>query len=138
MEMFKVDLQIDRCSGKLVDVMLKDHGIIAKYKVDHDVNALSHVIRIIFHMPKQWGTLLEVALVDPTKGPKITVSYPEDIMDVEMFSFISKSEESSLEVAHEQNNGIYDIALNTEWIYPIGGMVFSVSKKEIQEEIEHA
>lgn len=138
MELFKVDVQIDRCSGKLVDVALKDKGIIAKYRVGHDVNALSHVIRIIFHMPKQWGTLLEVALVDPTKGPKITVSYPEDIMDVEMFSFLSKGEESSLEVAHEQNNGIYDIALNTEWIYPISGMVFSVCKKEIQEETEHA
>lgn len=129
-EMFKVDVQINRCSGKLTQVSLKDTGIIATYKVCLDVNATKHFARIIFHMPKLWGTLLEVALVDPTKAPKITVSYPEDIMDVEMISFLSKGEESSLEVAHEQNNGIYDIALNTEWIYPISGMVFSVSKKE--------
>jgi len=129
-EMFKVDVQINRCSGELVNVSLKDKGIIATYKVCHDVNATKHFVRIIFHMPKLWGTLLEVALVDPTKAPKITVSYPEDIMDVEMISFLSKGEESSLEVAHAENNGIYDIALNTEWIYPISGMVFSINKKE--------
>lgn len=50
-------------------------------------------------------------------------------MDVDMFSFLSKGKESSLEVAHEHFNGIYDIALTNEWIYPISGMVFKVSRK---------
>ena len=54
-------------------------------------------------------------------------------MDVEMFSFLSKGEESSLEVAHEHLNGIYDISLNSEWVYPISGMVFCPEKKTEQE-----
>lgn len=126
--LLKPDLQIDRCSGTVDKVEVKENGIIVRFKVGHDTAAMNHSIRIIFHMPKLWGSLLEVALVDPTKAPKITVSYPEEVMDVDMFSFLSKGEEASQEVAHQQANGIYDIALNTEWIYPISGMIFTVKR----------
>lgn len=99
------------------------------FKVDHDPTDLEHMIRIIFHMPCVWNSPLEVALVDPVRAPKISLSYPEDIMQVDMFSFLSKGEESSLEVAHEQLNGIYDIALSIDWVYPISGMIFTVNRK---------
>ena len=128
-ELFKVDLQIDKCSGRLQEVLLKDAGIVAKYEVDHNLQASEHGVRIIFHMPKCWGSVLEVVLADPTKAPKITVSYPEDCMDVDMFSFLSRGEESSLEVSHQHSNGIYDVAINTEWVYPISGIVFTINKK---------
>lgn len=128
-KIFRLDLQIDSCKAKIMDVIVKEDGIVCKMFVEHDISAMEHSVRIIFHMPKRWDSILEVALVDPTKAPKISVSYPEDVMNVEMFSFLSKGEESSLEVAHEHLNGIYDIAINHEWIYPISGMVFSVNKK---------
>lgn len=128
-KLFKVDLQIDTYKGILDNVMIYNEGIVCSFKVDHDIEAMEHTIRIIFHIPKRWNSLIEVALVDPVKAPRISVSYPEDEMIVDMFSFLSKGEESSLEVAHEHLNGIYDIAITNEWIYPISGMVFKVDKK---------
>lgn len=126
---FKVDLQIDSFKAALDSVTVCSQGIVCAFRSEHDTAATEHTIRIIFHMPKVWDSLIEVALVDPVKAPKISVSYPEDIMDVDMYSFLSKGKESSLEVAHEHFNGIYDIAITSEWIYPISGMVFKINRK---------
>ena len=126
---FKVDLQIDSFKAVLDSVTVYNQGIVCAFRSGHNTAAAEHTIRIIFHMPKVWDSLIEVALVDPVKAPKISVSYPEDIMDVDMYSFLSKGKESSLEVAHEHFNGIYDIAITSEWIYPISGMVFKVNRK---------
>lgn len=104
-------------------------GFICVFNVGHDIQAKEHVVRIIFHMPRKWDSLVEIILVDPTKAPKIFVSYQEETMNVDMLSFLSKSEESSLKVAHEHLNGIYDISTNNDWVYPISGAVFRVSKK---------
>lgn len=125
---FKIDLQIDSFKCELFSVNVYDDGIVCSFKSEHDITAMEHSIRIIFHMPKTWDSLIEVALVDPVKAPKISVSYPEDMMNVEMFSFLSKGKESSLEVAHEHLNGIYDIAIASEWIYPISGLIFKVNR----------
>ena len=129
--MFKLDVRIDGCKGEIKEVIVKESGIVVKMFVGHNVHATEHIVRIIFHMPKRWDSLLEVALMDPTHAPKISVSYPEDKMNVEMFSFLSKGEETSLETAHEQLNGIYDIAINNEWIYPISGIIFMINKKRV-------
>ena len=127
--LFKLDLQIDGFKGLIKSVEVNTVGILVKLHSDFDVNLMEHTVRIIFHMPMRWGSVLEVAIVDPTKAPKISLSYPEDVMDVDMYSFLSKGEESALEVAHEHQNGVYDIVLNTEWMYPISGMVFTVERK---------
>ena len=131
---FKVDLQIDSFKGVLDSISVYNDGIVCAFRSNHDILAMEHSIRIIFHIPKTWESLIEVALVDPVKAPKISVSYPEDIMNVDMFSFLSKGKESSLEVSHEHLNGIYDIALTSEWIYPISGMVFKVNRRDEDEE----
>ena len=128
-QLFKLDLQIDKFKGVLEEVLVSQGGFVCVFHVNHDFDAMEQSVRIIFHMPKRWDSLLEVALVDPTRAPKISVSYPEDMMTVDMFSFLSKGEESSLEVAHEHLNGIYDIALSSEWVYPISGMIFKVDRK---------
>ncbi len=128
--LFKLDVQIDNSAGEIHDVVINENAMIVKLHAQHKLDVQEHTVRIIFHMPKRWDSILEVAIVYPTKAPKISVSYPEDTMNVEMFSFLSKGEESSVEVAHEHKNGIYDISLNNEWIYPISGMVFTVNKME--------
>lgn len=128
-QMFKIDLQIDSFKGELDNIIISDKGFVCVFKVGHNIDADEHNIRIIFHMPKRWDSILEVALLDPVKAPKISVSYPEDAMHVDMFPFLSKGEESSLEVAHEHLNGIYDIVINSEWIYPVSGIIFNVNKK---------
>ncbi|MDE6404542.1 MAG: hypothetical protein K2M20_02685, partial [Lachnospiraceae bacterium] len=128
-KLFKLDVKIDNFKGELKKIISYEKGFICVFDVGHDITAKEHVVRIIFHMPRKWDSLLEIVLVDPTKAPKIFVSYQEDTMEVDMFSFLSKCEESSLKVAHEHLNGIYDISTNNDWLYPISGAVFRVRKR---------
>ncbi len=114
LDFFGIDLQIDAANGVLDHVDCNGKGIICCFNVGHDREVTTHSVRIIFHMPRLWNTILEVALVDPTKAPKISFSYSEDHMDVEMYPFLSKGDESSLETTHEHRNGIYDIAIHSE------------------------
>lgn len=101
----------------------------ARFEVQCSGEEGENNIRIIFHMPKKYGSILQASIVDPTKAPKIIVSYSYEEFNVDVYPYLSKGIESSYEVAHEQKNGIYDISLNTEWIYPISGIVFSIEKR---------
>jgi hypothetical protein len=132
-KMFRPHLTIDRFRGKLTNVEVgtyedRDYGLIMTFDVDHDGEAMTHDVDIIFHMPKKWNGAIEVALVEPTKEPKISVSYNEDAMDVEMFSFLNKGESSAYENTLEDENGVYSISLCDEWVFPISGVIFLVRK----------
>ena len=127
--MFRPHLNIDRCRGEIVAVnVIPDSGIIIVFRVDHDIQAAEHTIGIVFHIPKKWDTVVEVALVEPTKEPQISLSYNEDAMDVEMYAFLNKGESSSYENVSENENGIYSIALTGEWVFPMSGVIFSVKR----------
>lgn len=126
--LFTAVLKVDGKQGMLDKVDVRDGGIVATYKVNYETNRSEHSIRVIFHMPKLWNSIFEVTLVDPTKEPKITFDYMPGRMDVTMFSYLNKGDESN-DGAYEQQNGLYDIAIKGEWIYPKSGIVFSVRKK---------
>lgn len=128
-ETFKFDFQVNQYKGELKEVQINSIGILARFEVQCSGEEDENNIRIIFHMPKKYGSILQASIVDPTKAPKITVSYSYEEFNVDMYPYLSKGIESSYEVAHEQKNGIYDISLNTEWIYPISGIVFTIEKK---------
>lgn len=128
-KMFRPHLNIDRCRGKIVDVMVvPESGVIVVFNVEHDINAMEHDIDIVFHIPKKWNTIVEVVLVEPTKEPRISLSYNEDAMEVEMYSFFNKGESSSYENTSENENGVYSIALSGEWVFPISGVVFPIRR----------
>lgn len=127
--MFRPHLNIDRCRGEVVDVkVVPNSGVIVVFHVDHDLKAMEHNIDIVFHIPKKWNTVVEVALVEPTKDPKISLSYNEDAMNVEMYSFLNKGESSAYENTFENENGVYSISLSEEWVFPISGVVFPVRR----------
>ncbi len=128
-KLIKLNLRVDGISGNLENVTVKDDGILCTFKVGHDLSLKEHSIRIIFHMPKQWNSILDVVLIDPTKSPRISLSYPEDSMNVEMFAFLNKDEKTTLDYAHEHMNGIYDVIIDGEWIQPVSGVVFKIDKK---------
>lgn len=128
-KMFRPHLNIDRCSGEIVDVdVIPDSGIIITFKVKHNINAMEHTVDIVFHIPQKWNTAVEVALVEPTKEPHISLSYNEDVMAVEMYTFLNKGEASSYENTSENENGVYSIALTNEWVFPISGVIFLVKR----------
>lgn len=127
-EIFRLSLRINGKLAELRDVIVRDSGIICKFKLDQKLSTDDYSVRVIFSMPKKWGTIIEVALVDPTYAPKITLSYPRDKMNIDMYSFLNKSDNTLINEAHEQLNGVFDVSLN-EWVYPISGMVFTVERK---------
>ncbi|MCD7807297.1 MAG: hypothetical protein LUH19_08165, partial [Lachnospiraceae bacterium] len=128
--MFRPHVVIDRCKGEITDVtVISGVGLFVKFLVGHDTTALEHSVSIVFHMPKKWNTIVEVVLVEPTKEPKISVSYEEDVMDVEMYSFLNKSEASAYDNTYESENGVYGISLTGEWVFPISGVVFPVKRR---------
>ena len=131
--MFRPHLTIDRTKGELYSVEVgnykgRDYGLLFTFKVAHDQNATEHDVSLIFHMPKRWDSIIEVALVEPTKDPQISISYNEDAMDVEMYAFLNKGDASSYDNTLEEENGVYSIALSNEWVYPMSGTVFFVRK----------
>ena len=131
--MFRPHLTIDRTKGELYDVSIgafdgRDYGLLFTFKVAHDQTAREHDVSLIFHMPKHWDSIIEVAIVDPTKDPQISISYNEDAMDVEMYAFLNKGDASSYDNSLEEENGVYSIALSNEWVYPMSGAVFFVRK----------
>lgn len=125
--LFTVVLKIDNQPGELSKVDLRHDGIIATYKIDYDTSNDEHSVRIIFHMPKMWESIFEITLVDPTKNPKMTFDYMPDKMDVTMYSYLNKKSESN-NGAYELHNGLIDISIKDEWIYPKSGIVFNVKK----------
>ena len=130
-KMIRPHLKIDNMSGKLTDVeVIGNSGVIISFTIDHDLEAMEHDISLVFHMPKKWNGILEVALVEPTKNPHISLSYNEDMMDVEMYSFLNKGESSAYENASENENGVYSISISDEWVFPISGVVFPVKRRE--------
>lgn len=129
--LFTPVIRLDEALGELKRVELKDRGIIASYGIEYDSSEKKkeHSIRIIFHMPKLWDSIFEVTLVDPTREPKITFDYLPDRMDVTMYSYLNK-EGGANDGAYEQVNGIFDITIKDEWIYPKSGIVFNVKRKK--------
>lgn len=130
-EISRLYLKINNRSAELKKVIVKESGIICTFRLDEVLNTDDYSVRVIFSMPKKWGTVIEIALVDPTFSPKITLSYPRDKMNIDMYSFLNKSDNSSNCEAHEHLNGVYDISLK-EWVYPISGIIFTVNRKEIK------
>lgn len=127
---FKPHLTIDGFAGELTGAHAYPYGIVAEFKVGHDTTAMSHTVDMIFDMPKRWHGILEVALVEPTKKPRITLSYSGDTMDIEMYSFLDRGDDTSYENTHIDDIGIYRIILNNTWVYPVSGVVFTIDKKQ--------
>lgn len=128
--LFKIELFIDGNRLDIKSVLISDTGLLIKFDSSMMEDTYEHNVKLLFQMPKKFGTILEIAIVDPTKAPKISVTYPEDYLDVEVFPFLSKGEETMNEVAHQTNNGNYDIDLSNEWVYPISGLIFTINRNE--------
>lgn len=128
-EMFKPHLTIDGRAGEIIGVKAYDYGVVVEFTVDHDTAGMEHVIDMAFAMPKKWNGQLEVAIVDPTHNPRIALNYDGETMQVEMFSFLDKGDDSSYANTHTEDIGIYRIVLNDTWVYPVSGVLFTIDKK---------
>lgn len=127
-KIFKPHLSIDGNKGSVDEVNADDDGMVVIFDVRHNQELLKHTVDIVFDMPKRWNSLLEIALTEPTKNPRITMSYPGDRMKVEMYSFLSESKETTWDEAHIDDVGIYRIILNDTWVFPRSGVIFTVDK----------
>ena len=79
-------------------------------------------------MPRVWNSIFEVTLIDPTREPHIKLKYIPNTMEVTMYSYLNK-ENNSNSGALIQRAGLYDVAIKDEWIYPKSGVVYNIKKK---------
>ncbi len=129
-KLFSFILRIDGQLGELKDINFYEDGMIATYYVDYDCSLNEHSVKIIFHMPRLWNTIFEVTLIDPTNSPQITFDYMPSEMNVSAYSYLNKNTSSNQD-ALEDKNGLFDISIKNEWIYPKSGVVFHVKKKNL-------
>ncbi|MCR5580830.1 MAG: hypothetical protein K6F66_04510, partial [Pseudobutyrivibrio sp.] len=92
--LFTPVVKIDGVAGSINEVFISESGIVIKYNV-LVMQKDEYSVRVIFHMPKLWNSIFEVALVDATKSPKILFDYNPSKMDVSMYSFINKEIDSN-------------------------------------------
>ena len=133
----RLSVKVNSENAQIEDVKLNEDGIIAVCRRNPDLNQIEegdskddflvYDIRVVFTMPRLWGRPLAVFMMDPTKAPNITLSYPPDTMEVEMATYLSTGEESAIANALEKENGLYDISISSEWMYPVSGMVFEIN-----------
>lgn len=127
---FKPHLSIDGNRGRVVEVNADADGIAVIFELEHNQELMKHTVDIVFDMPKLWNSVIEVALTEPTKDPKITMSYAGDNMNVDMYSFLSESKETAWDEVHIEDLGLYRIVLNDTWVFPRSGVIFTINKKE--------
>lgn len=138
-EMFDPILKINHNDCSLASVEIgningKEYGLILKYIGNHNCSAMEQLIWINFQIPQKWDEVLEVAIVEPTKSPKISVKYDQDEMMLEMFSFLNRHKTSSYSNVAQDTSGKFNISLDNEWITPFGGVVFHIKKRPSKEE----
>ena len=130
MPILRIDNSEDDEDNDLIEVERKPNGLVLKFQInyDHSENINEHFVTLYFKMPRLWGTIFEVTLVDPTKEPHIKLKYKTNSMEVMMYSYLNRENQANAG-ACIQRAGVYDIAIKDEWIYPKSGVIFSIKKK---------
>lgn len=124
-KLFTPVLSIDGKKCEISEVSMSDTSLIAGFFTDFDETSSEHAVRLVFHMPRLWNSLFEIAIIDPTRNPQISFDYNPDKMNVTMYSFLDKKDSSNSD-ANESRNGLFDIDIRNKWIYPKSGIVFDV------------
>ena len=127
----RIDNSEDDEDKRQFEVDRKPNGLVLRFLLDFDHDAMEHTVSIYFKMPRLWNTIFEVTLVDPTKEPHIKLKYKAG-MDVTMYSYLNKETAANAGACIERA-GLYDLAIKNEWIYPKSGVVFHIRKKEIKK-----
>lgn len=127
----RIDNSDNDAEEELVSVDRKNNGLVFKFKVnyEHGKDTKEHNVSLYFKMPRLWNSIFEVAIIDPTKEPHIKLKYPANQMDVTMYSYLNKENNSNMG-ALIKRAGLYDIAIKNEWIYPKSGVLFSIKHSE--------
>lgn len=117
-----------------VELTINHAGIFAKYEMaQEDMQAQTNVldVKIAFALPHRKAACYFFASIsDPTYSPRISFSYPEDEVDVEMISFMSRNITTSNSKTFE---GLREVSMDGEWVLPMSGVVFLLSLDEQAE-----
>ena len=129
-KMIRPHLSINRCPGTIKEVInIPNQGIVVVFELNDCIDVDEYTVEMIFHIPQRWNSIIKVILPEPTKEPSISLSYNEDEVDVEMCPFMNGTELSAYEEAAEGDNGVYNMTLSGEWVFPMSGIVFPVRRK---------
>ena len=122
----RVKININGTVLKPVSIRMDESGIFAQYHTPDECRRDVIDVKIRFSIPQNKNSnYFFVSLGDPTYSPSIRFSYPEDELFVQMIPFMNRS------VTGEDTkifDGLREIAIDKEWILPVSGVVFVMSK----------
>ena len=108
------------------DIIVDRSGIFAKYKMPSlDVNEPLSV-KIRFKAPQKYANSFFFACIsEPTYSPFVRVSYDEEVFNVDMIPFLTRSLTSKDTKIFE---GVRELSVENEWIMPVSGAIFLINK----------
>lgn len=124
-------------NGKVLDLrelIINKTGIFAKYKLEQEDVAKNPTVldvKIAFAIPhRKIASYFFASISDPTYSPKISFTYPEDEVDVEMISFMNRNITTTNAKVFD---GLREISLEEEWVLPMSGVVFIMTPENMRD-----
>ncbi|MEE0946934.1 MAG: toll/interleukin-1 receptor domain-containing protein [Acutalibacteraceae bacterium] len=110
-------------------LIFNETGIFAKYELDDDVeNGNILDVKLAFSIPhRKISSYFFASISDPTYSPHISFTYPEDEINVEMISFMSRNTTTSDAKIFD---GLREISFEEEWVLPMSGAVFIINPEQ--------
>ena len=125
----KVKIVINKSPVKIKQIIINEIGIFAEYEFTKEINLDDYVdVRIQFSMPyRRTESYFFVSLSDYTYCPYVRFVYDETEMEVKTIPFLNRTlntEDSNI------FDGMIEINIEDEWISPMSGVVFLISRKQ--------
>ena len=122
----RIRLNINRNVLQPDKIIIDSSGIYVKYdNVDSLFEKNLIEFKLKFSIPHRRGaSYFFVSINDPTYSPSISFSYPESEIDVKMLPFLNYSSNSADTKIFD---GLRELTVEDEWIFPVGGVVFIIT-----------
>ena len=123
----RVKLNINGSVLSPEQLIFNSGGIFARYMLDMDEPTDTLTVKIRFRVPQGYENAFFFACIsEPTFSPFIRVSYDEDVFNVEMIPFLTRSLTARDTKVFD---GVRELSVDKEWIMPVSGAIFLISKQ---------
>lgn len=118
---------IDHKKAQIVSIQVNANDIEIELSSSHQINQKKHKVEIAFEMPQLRNrSEILVSINEPTKAPRIVLTYPKEAMHVSVFPFLNDGSESLVENVLQKESGRCSIYMQDCWIYPGSGVIFTL------------
>lgn len=107
-------------------IVIDKSGIYARYQMPDTSESAPLDVKIRFKVPQKYTNSFFFACIsEPTYSPFIRLSYDEDVFDIEMVPFLTRSLTAKDTKIFD---GVRELSVENEWIMPVSGAIFLINK----------